>query len=372
MHIKNLQLSNFNNYINENAVFHPQMNALTGKNGMGKTNLLDAVYYLCIGKSYFSSGDKYVVKKGEAFFRLFGTFSQNDEKETVEVKVTPGKKKEISLSGKKRDKLSDHIGAFPVVIIAPADIRLMIEGSEERRKFLDNTAMQFDRSYVDAILTYNKLLKQRNALLKQFAEKGYYDSRLLEAISKGMYAPAQKIYDERKKLVDDMTPLFAKHYAAISSGNERCTINYSSPLEEKTLREIFEANQDKDKYLCRTASGIHKDDISLKIDDESLKNFASQGQLKSVILALKLAQYDILASRNGKLPLLLLDDIFDKLDSLRVEQLLTLLASDKVGQVFISDTNQDRIPQLLTKINIDHKVYSVDAGQLEEIRGEAQ
>lgn len=368
MHLKNIQISNFNNYADQTAIFHPRMNALTGKNGMGKTNLLDAVYYLCIGKSYFSSGDKYVIKKGESFFRLFGTFGQDDEKETVEVKVTPGKKKEISLSGKKRDKLSDHIGAFPVVIIAPSDIRLMIDGSEERRKFLDNTVMQFDRSYVDAILTYNKLLKQRNALLKQFSEKGYYDSRLVEAISKGMYAPATKIFEERKKLIDDIIPLFENHYSAISSGNEKCTICYTSPLEEKSLKEIFEENSDRDKYLCRTASGIHKDDVTLKIDDEKLKNFASQGQLKSVILALKMAQYDILADRNGKLPLLLLDDIFDKLDSLRVEQLLTLVASDTVGQVFISDTNLERIPQLLNKINVDHIVYKVDAGQLEKIR----
>jgi DNA replication and repair protein RecF len=367
MHIKELQLINFNNYETAHVRFHKEVNALTGKNGAGKTNILDAVYYSCIGKSYFSSGDKYVVRKGETVFRCQGEFDGDRGKEKVEVKVTPGKKKEIILSGKKLERLSDHIGRFPCVIIAPVDIQLMLEGSEERRKFLDNTIMQFDRSYVDAILAYNRLLKHRNATLKGFAEKHYYDQRMIDSISNGMYKPAQKIHKMRHALINDLSPLFDHYYGLISGESEKCSISYKSQLVDSSLEELFQKNIDRDKILSRTNSGIHKDDITLKMNGEALKNFASQGQLKSVILALKLCQYEILSRKNENLPILILDDIFDKLDRSRVEHLLSIVASDKIGQVFISDTNEDRIPELLTKISVAHKAFRVDGGQLEEI-----
>lgn len=367
MHIKNLVLTNFNNYESASVGFHPQVNALTGRNGMGKTNMLDAVYYLCIGKSYFSSGDKYVLKKGEDFFRCEGQFAVKGEEEKVEVVVKPGKNKTIKLSGKKRERLSDHIGKFPCVIIAPVDIQLMLEGSEERRKFLDNTIMQFDRTYVEAVLAYNRLLKQRNATFKAFAEKHYYDQNLINAISAGMYAPAKKIYEMRNSLVDDLTPLFSKYYKLISGDSEQCKIEYKSQLHAGSLEELFAKNIEKDKILNRTTSGIHKDDVTLSMNGEPLKNFASQGQLKSVVLALKLAQYDILTKNNSNLPILILDDIFDKLDRDRVEHLLDIVANDDFGQVFISDTNQDRVPTLLSKLNVEHKVFRVDEGQLEEV-----
>ena len=367
MQIKSIQLTNFNNYGSSQAEFHPKVNALTGKNGEGKTNMLDAVYYLCIGKSYFSSGDKHVVKKGEKFFRCFGVFENKGGIEEVEIKVSPGKKKEIILSGKKRERLSDHIGQFPCVIIAPIDIQLMLEGSEERRKLLDNTIMQYDRGYVEAILAYNRLLKQRNVTLKMFAEKHYYDQNLLDSISIGMYKPAQTIFEMRRELIEKLYPPFEKYYNIISGENETCNIGYSSQLEKDSLENLFKSSLEKDKILSRTSLGIHKDDIALKMNGESLKNFASQGQLKTVILALKLAQYEILSKMNDNLPILILDDIFDKLDRNRVEQLLSIVASDELGQVFISDTNTDRVPDLLTKLNIEHFTYNVNGGQLEKI-----
>lgn len=371
MHINKIALTNFNNYTSAVVDFHSQVNAFTGLNGMGKTNMLDAVYYLCIGKSYFSTGDKYVVRKGEQFFRCEGEFTMNTGIEVVEVKVSPGKKKEIILSGKKRDRLSDHIGKFPCVIIAPIDIQLMLDGSEERRKLLDNTIMQYDRGYVDAVLTYNRLLKQRNATLKGLAEKHYYDQRLIDSISAGMYGPAATVHQMRSELISVLSVAFDKYYALISGDHESCSIAYASPLDGTTLAELFAKNTEKDKYLNRTSSGIHKDDIQLKMNGEELRNFASQGQLKSVILALKLAQYEILSQKNDNLPILILDDIFDKLDRTRVEHLLSIVASESVGQVFISDTNEDRVPDLLTKIGVPHKAYKVDGGQLEEIHRKA-
>ncbi|MEE9437715.1 MAG: DNA replication and repair protein RecF [Saprospiraceae bacterium] len=373
MYIKSLKLQNFNNYSEVDVDFHAEMNAITGFNGMGKTNMLDAIYYLCIGKSYFSRGDRYVIKndlekdqENEIMFRCFGAFYGVSGKEIVEVKVVPGKSKTISLSGKKRERLSDHIGKFPCVIIAPNDVYMMMDGSEERRKFIDNTIMQYDRSYVDAVLAYNRLLKQRNATLKMFAEKHYFDSILLESISANMYRPSKKIFEARKELIDDIAPLFIKYYGIISSDNESISINYNSHLEENSLKDIFIKNIEKDKILNRTTGGIHKDDIALKINGSNLKNFASQGQLKSVVLALKLAQYDVLSQKSKILPILLLDDIFDKLDRNRVEHLLSIVAAKEIGQVFISDTNNDRIPVLLKKMKISHTAFIVNNGKIIE------
>jgi len=367
MHLRQLVIANFNNYESASVVLHPKMNAFTGLNGMGKTNVLDAIYYLCLGKSYFSSTDRYVVRHGQEFFRVEGDFDTNTGIEKVEVKVNPGTKKEIIYSGKKRKKLSDHIGSLPCVIIAPADIQLMLDGSEERRKFLDNTLMQYDATYVADIITYNRLLKQRNTTYKAFADKHYYDQHLIDSISASMYEPAQRIHQLRATLAEGLSPLFEKYYSLISDEREHCTITYKSQLSEHTLQEIFVKNQEKDKLLTRTTAGIHKDDIQFKMNDIQLKNFASQGQLKSFVLSLKLAQYEMLATKSDTTPILILDDIFDKLDKERVGRLLKLLTEDTFGQVCISDTNADRVPGILADMNIDYKGYQVHEGAIKEL-----
>jgi len=367
MHLRQLSLTNFNNYEAASIALHPKMNAFTGLNGMGKTNVLDAIYYLCLGKSYFSSIDKYVVRHGQQFFRLEGDFTTNTGAESVEVKVTPGSKKEIIFSGKKRAKLSDHIGSLPCVIIAPADIQLMLEGSEERRKFLDNTLMQYDKGYVADIIAYNRLLKQRNATFKAFAEKHYYDQSLIDSISAGMYEPAANIHRLRAELAEGLSPLFEKYYGIISDEREQCTINYISELHDRPLIEIFAKNQEKDKILTRTTGGIHKDDIQFKMNDIQLKNFASQGQLKSFVLALKLAQYEFLASKSQTTPILILDDIFDKLDRNRVGRLLQMLSDETFGQVCISDTNPDRVPGILSELGVEYQAYEVETGTVKQI-----
>lgn len=362
MHLDHITISNYNNYSLADVNLHAKMNAFTGLNGMGKTNLLDAVYYLCLGKSYFTSSDKYVVRQGEHFFRTEGIFQTPTGRESVEIKVSPGRKKEIIFSGKKRNKLSDHIGTLPCVIIAPIDVQLMLEGSEQRRKFLDNTIMQYDKVYVADVLSYNRLLKQRNATLKTFAEKHYYDKNLIDSISKGMMEPAHRMYGKRTSLVEGLSPLFEKYYGLIADEQEQCTITYKSQLESKTLAEIFQTNIEKDKILARTSGGIHKDDIGFKMNENTLKNFASQGQLKSFVLSLKLAQYEMVSRMSGISPILILDDIFDKLDRNRVGRLLELLSEDSFGQIFISDTNVDRVPDLLKEKNIKHKAFEIENG----------
>jgi len=313
MHLRQLVIANFNNYESASVVLHPKMNAFTGLNGMGKTNVLDAIYYLCLGKSYFSSTDRYVVRHGQEFFRVEGDFDTNTGIEKVEVKVNPGTKKEIIYSGKKRKKLSDHIGSLPCVIIAPADIQLMLDGSEERRKFLDNTLMQYDATYVADIITYNRLLKQRNTTYKAFADKHYYDQHLIDSISASMYEPAQRIHQLRATLAEGLSPLFEKYYSLISDEREHCTITYKSQL------------------------------------------------------SLKLAQYEMLATKSDTTPILILDDIFDKLDKERVGRLLKLLTEDTFGQVCISDTNADRVPGILADMNIDYKGYQVHEGAIKEL-----
>ena len=364
MHLSNLTLANYNNYVLAEVKIHPKMNAFTGLNGVGKTNILDAIYYLCLGKSYFSSSDRYIARHGQGFFRVLGDFEMSTGKEIVEIKVSPSRKKEIFFSGKKRKKLSDHIGTIPCIIIAPVDIQLMLEGSEERRKFLDNTLMQYDKVYVDHILTYNRLLKQRNTLLKAFAEKHYYDQSLLDSISQGMHNPAKYIYSARRELIEGLTPLFQKYYGMISGEREQCFISYNSILSASELEEVFIQNKEKDKVLARTSSGIHKDDIKFTMNGIPLKNFASQGQLKSFVLSLKLAQYEIVSQNSGKLPILILDDIFDKLDRDRVGRLLSLLAQDNFGQIFISDTNENRVPVILADLEINYQAYNVMNGTI--------
>ncbi len=367
MHLVKLHIVNFNNYETAQVDVHSSLNIFTGLNGVGKTNLLDAIHYLCLGKSYFTTVDSKVVRHGEEYFRLEGEFDTVTGIEKVEIKVIPSKKKEIQYSGKKRKRLSDHIGALPCVIIAPVDVQMMLEGSKQRRGFLDNSIMQYDKVYVSNILQYNRLLKQRNATLRMFAENQYYDQGLIDSISVGMVKPAAYIFEARRKLVDGLSPLFEKYYGLISGDREPCIIRYKSGLVSDGLLELFAQSIEKDKILTRTNQGIHKDDIVFKMNDLQLKNFASQGQLKSFVLSLKLAQYEMISSLSGISPILMLDDIFDKLDKDRVRRLLELLSADSFGQIFITDTSRNRVADLLMDQNVDHRVYNVIDGQINKI-----
>lgn len=364
MTINALKLTQFRNYEAGNLVFHNKFNAFVGLNGMGKTNILDALYYLCLGKSYFSSGDRMVIMQSKDFFRIEGTFDTNTDMEKVVIKSQSGNRKDIEVSGKKVDRIGDHVGKFLCVMIAPADIQLMLEGSEERRNFLNNTIVQTDRSYLDDLMLYSNLLKRRNALLKAFADQHYFDSLLLESVSAGMYAPAQRIFEKRKAQVAQMQDIFTETYAEISGQRESCSITYESQLYAEDLESLMKKSLDKDRILARTSFGIHKDDLIFTMNGEPLKHFASQGQLKSFVLSLKLTQYKLLEANSGKKPVLLLDDIFDKLDPSRVKHLLSLLLDNNFGQVFITDTNEDRMVKVLKEIDTEYSIFTVDCGTI--------
>ena len=364
MFFQKIKLINFKNYDLASANLSPYVNAVLGNNGMGKTNLLDAVHYLCLGKSYFSSQDKYVLRNEAEFVRLEASVQNGEALDKIEIKLIPRKLKEIQINKDKLGKLSEHVGRYPCIVIAPIDVQLMLEGSEERRKFIDSTLIQYDKAYLQALITYNRLLKQRNALLKQMAENRTFNADLLDTYTQPMAEPAKLVFTKREEFCRLISSSFQSYYEQISGGQEKCSLLYKSQLRDEDFITLATEAQEKDRILGRSTVGIHKDDLTFLMEDQPLKYYGSQGQLKSFILALKLAQFDILKQASSNMPVLLLDDIFDKLDEHRVEQLLNLVTGEGFGQVFISDTSQVLIPEILEKAGVDFATFIVEKGTL--------
>jgi len=365
LHLASIKLTQFKNYEAANLQFSPTVNCIVGLNGMGKTNLLDAIYYLCMCKSNFSIADRLVVKDTTDFFRVEGLFSKEKKSFKVVAKVKPKTKKEIELNGAVHPKLADHIGLFPVVMITPFDIELALDGSEVRRKFLDNSLAQIDRAYLNALLQYNRILRQRNATLKA-ANGGNIDHALLDTLDEQLLGPAAIIIEKRKTFCASFLPVFKQYYKVISNEQEPVDCLYRSQLLACELKDLLKQNREKDVYLQRSTVGIHKDDLTFTIKDKPLKKFASQGQLKSFILALKLAQYHLVRIKKDSFPILLLDDIFDKLDNNRVQQLLTLLFNNDFGQIFFTDTHEDRLLKLLQSFDIASKRFIIEQGAIRD------
>lgn len=359
MHLKKLSLVNYKNFESSEFELSPQINCFVGNNGIGKTNVLDAVYYLSFTKSYFNSVDSQNIRFGENFFVLEGEFEKNDRAELVFCGIQKGQKKAIKRNGKLYPKLQDHIGEFPLVIISPSDRDLIVEGSEVRRKFMDGVISQFNPSYLNDLMTYNKQLSQRNALLKFFASNRKWDEDGLLVYDELMSEIAQRIYQARKEFLKDMMPTFLERYNSISSNNELVKIEYQSTLEERSLLEQFKDSRDKDRMLQYTSVGIHKDDLSFKLGDYPIKKFGSQGQQKTFLIALKLAQFEYLKELKKVTPILLLDDVFDKLDEKRVEQIIRLVNQHYFGQIFISDTHPERTENIVKTINEDYKIFEL-------------
>lgn len=361
-----LSIWNYRNYEALKCRFSPFFNVFTGLNGAGKTSLLDTIYYLSNGKSYFSYRDIYLYRTGTDFFRLEADLYLNDEKSRIEISSSESTPKKIKMEGKQIKNRAVYIGRYPSFMIAPNDIAILLESSVERRKLINRTLSQVDTLYFKYLLIYNKLLKQRNAALKSMNESGRVDALLLETFNNKMIEPSNYIHEKRKIYTEEITPYVNKFYAQLSDDSEKLDVLYKCMLDDESLIELLKQNQRKDIYASRTTVGIHKDDLELKINGQDLKRYASQGQLKSAVIALKLAQLEYVRNISQKIPILLLDDIFDKLDNNRVQNFISICHDHLKAQVFITDTDNNRVIEQLNKLNIEHQGYNIELGKIIE------
>ena len=365
MHLRSLQLINFKNYEQSKVEFSPKINVLVGTNGSGKTNLLDSIYYLSLTKSAFSSSDAFLIRQGEKFFSIKAVFEKGSRELEVLCSSQQGSKKVVREEGQEYTKISDHIGKYPVVLIAPDDTELVKEGSEERRRFFDTIISQLDKQYLEALIRYNYALKQRNILLKMFGEGRPFDAVALESYDHILIQTGTSIFKRRQEFIDEFTPVFRDYYRMIA-GDEKADMSYSSDVKTLSLADGLKKSRERDVQLQRTNFGIHKDDYLFSLAEGELKRLGSQGQKKSFIIGLKLAQFEIIRRYKQEKPILLLDDIFDKLDDLRIEKILMLIKNDEFGQLFITDARPDRTAGLLDEIGVQANIYTVDQGMISE------
>jgi DNA replication and repair protein RecF len=363
MYLHKLKLANFKNCREASLELSEKINCFIGDNGAGKTNILDAIYYLSFCKSYFNSIDTQNILHDEDFFAIHGAYVKNgDQDDKVSCVQRQGHKKEFKLNTNEYDRLADHIGLFPLVMISPYDRDLINEGSDVRRKYIDGVISQFDRVYLDNLLNYNKALSHRNALLKKFSDSPTFSYQTLEIWDKKLHELGQSIFEKRKEFTKALVPVFRDYFIEISGGREKVEISYNSQLEERSLEELLPVAFSKDRSVKYTTAGTHKDDLHFTINGYPLKKFGSQGQQKSFVIALKLAQFEFTKNLKGFKPILLFDDIFDKLDDKRVTQIISLVSHNNFGQVFITDTQQQRIEKLFSEASIDHKIFRVESG----------
>jgi len=365
MYLKQLSVINFKNYAGAELTFSEGVNAFSGNNGAGKTNLLDAIYYLSLCKSYFNPIDSQQIKQGTDFFIITGIFNKNEQDEAIACSVKRNQKKQFKRNKKDYQRLADHIGLLPLVMVSPYDISIIIEGSEERRKFIDNVISQTDNLYLDELITYNKVLVNRNAFLKSIADTGRYDPNLLEVLDEQLVISGNRIFEKRRLFMEAFTTIFNKHYQFLTDDAEQVELLYESQLLQDDFAGLLKKNLERDRALERTTAGIHKDELQFAIHGMPMKKFGSQGQQKSFLIALKLAQYSFLDQQKGFKPLLLLDDIFDKLDDLRVTKLMQMVSNNNFGQVFITDTNDARVKKIFKSMGVPIKLFKVKEGEID-------
>ena len=359
MILKSLALLNYKNFDSKSFEFDHTINCLVGNNGVGKTNVLDAIYHLSFGKSYFNPVASQNIKYDEEFFVINGEYDKDEKTENIVVSLKKGQKKIIKRNSKAYDKFSDHIGFLPLVIISPADRDLIIEGSDTRRKFIDSVISQSDKSYLNNLINYNKILSQRNSLLKYFAANHTYNNDTVDVYNQQLQQYGTHIFEKRKQFLESFIPLFKARYKAISNNNEEVSLNYKSDLFEDSLEQLLKKTINKDKALQYTSVGVHKDDLEFNIGDYPIKKFGSQGQQKSFLIALKLAQFDSIKAISGDNPILLLDDIFDKLDETRVAQIIKLVNDENFGQIFISDTHAERTENAVKQVHQSYEIFKL-------------
>jgi DNA replication and repair protein RecF len=359
MHLEKITLVNFKNFESQSFDFEQKINCFVGNNGVGKTNVLDAIYYLSFAKSYFNPVATQNIRHSEDFFMIEGNYQINEKIETVVCSLKRGNKKVIKRNGKVYEKFSDHIGYLPLVIVSPADSDLIVEGSDTRRKFIDNVISQSDKLYLQTIIKYNKVLAQRNSLLKFFALNRTFDAVNLDVYNQQLERYGSIIYQKRTDFLSAFIPIFKERYQVISSSKEEVNLVYKTQLKDADLLTLFEENLERDRVLQYTSVGVHKDDLIFEIDGYPVKKFGSQGQQKSFLIALKLAQFDFIKKQSNVKPILLLDDIFDKLDDSRVAQLINLVNNEEFGQLFISDTHKERTEEVVKKTQQSYKIFQL-------------
>ena len=359
MFLKELSLTNYKNFESLKFSFDTKIICFVGLNGVGKTNILDSIYHLSYTKSYFNPIPSQNIKHGETFFFISGRYMINDKEENILVSLKKGDKKIIKRNNKLYKKFSDHIGKIPLVLISPDDRNLIIEGSETRRKFIDGIISQTDKEYLNNLIDYNKTLKQRNALLKMFYDNSESIRKTIDIYDRQLSSDAQKIYDKRREFLNEFIPIFKSRYKELSNDKENVEIKHSSDISpDQNLYKLLKNSLEKDLKFQYTTKGIHKDDLNLNLDNFPIKKYGSQGQQKTFLIAMKLAQFDYLSKLDSK-PILLLDDIFDKLDDTRVKQIINLVNQEKFNQIFISDTNKTRSENIIKKVNKSYKIFEI-------------
>ncbi|ANF52081.1 DNA recombination protein RecF [Chryseobacterium glaciei] len=359
MIINKLSLYNFKNHSEKKFEFSPQINCFVGNNGVGKTNILDALHYLSVGKSFLGNTDINNIKKDEDFFTIDAEIQNNDSEDIIKISQPKESKKIIKKNDKSYDRMADHIGYLPSVMISPYDSNLISDSGESRRKFLDSMISQTNSEYLFELIQYQKTIQQRNALLKYFAKNRVFDKDSLEIYDEPISRSGTKIFEKRRAFVSQLNPIVQNFYNIISGGKETVSVIYESHLFDDSFQNLLKDNIERDRMLTYTSKGIHKDDLLFDMDSVLIKKIGSQGQQKSFLIALKLAQMSLVKELTGKTPILLLDDIFDKLDDYRVSQLIELVNQENFGQIFITDTHRERTESVVKKINEESIIFEI-------------
>ncbi len=367
MFLQKLSIVNFKNYQQADIEFSPKLNCFIGRNGVGKTNIFDAIYYLCLCKSYFNIIDSQNIKYNEELSVIQGDFIMNGTKEAIYCGMQRNKRKIFKRNKKEYNRLSDHIGLLPVVMISPADSNLITGGSEERRKFINGVIVQFDKNYLEDLIKYNRLISQRNKLLKDMAVSGSYPDETLAVYDEQIVPVGERIYEKRVTFAEKLVPIFQKYYDFISLGKEKVELIYQSQLAEGDFAGQLKHSGEKDRFLQFTTVGVHKDDLILNLQGINIKRNGSQGQQKTYLVALKLAKFDFIKEINKIRPILLLDDVFDKFDESRVKQIIKLVSDDNFGQIFISHTSGERMRAVLKDISTEYRLFFIQDGVINEI-----
>lgn len=360
LRLNQIELIQFRNYLNQGFLFQERVVGICGKNGTGKTNLLDAIHYLSFAKSYFSRADQTNVHHGLQGLRLVGNYEMNGEAHELICIMRENNRKELNLNGEPYQKFSDHLGKFPAVMIAPDDITLIGGASEERRKLVDSILSQINKPYLLSLIQYNKILQQRNSLLKQWADQGSLDETLLSILDQQLSVQGNQIYQIRQEFLAQYLPLVGEIYQKIAGQSDHIQLQYHSQLHVADMMALLSNNLQKDKALQRTSAGIHRDDLVFQLQDQPFKTEASQGQRKSLLFALKLAEWQVLKKEKGFTPILLLDDVFEKLDKTRMFQLLQWVCTQSDGQVFITDTHPERLKEQMDQIQTSFQLIELN------------